>query len=145
MVHIMDAEYFHSNSVLRSLVDLRELYFLIEYYLSEFGNNWTLVTECLRLNPIARSMMLSKEQVENLHAYFNMKRGKNITCKDRLLLPFSNEFQESRKVEEQQNQEPDFDLDNYEELVKRECKDRISRQPQPTDIDGQFARFESYC
>ena len=60
MVHIMDEEYFKNNAVLKSLVDLRELYFLIEYYLAEFGNNWTLVTECLRLNPLARSMMLSR-------------------------------------------------------------------------------------
>lgn len=99
-------------------MDLRELYFLIEYYLAEFGNNWTLITECLRLNPIARSMMLSCEQVENLHAYYNMKRGKNITCRDRLLLPFTNEFVEAGLESAEPKEKLEYDLDNYEKLIR---------------------------
>lgn len=45
------------------LIKHTELFFLIEYYLSKFGNQWGLITECIRVNPIVRGMNLTSEQI----------------------------------------------------------------------------------
>ena len=50
---------------------------------------------------MARGMMLTREQVESLHSYYNMKRKKNITFTDKVILPFKDEFDDVDSIQEE--------------------------------------------
>lgn len=69
-----------------------------------------------------------------------MKRGKNITCNDRLLLPYKNEWEEPMADEPAEDRTTEVDLENYEDWVLSQVERNKEKDLhlKPTTMSRQF-------